>query len=160
MLWRCKSTNRQAYAKVKVCMQINMHVCNLTHTHSGTSCDLSYHATKGPGPVVLCHDLSILWGFLCWIKTINSPTNPISYLPWNEAWGEQKDNWVGEASEEGHMHLRGSQLSVTSFLMIGMADGKRYTHMCPAHLRHVSLSPAAPGLCWLASECICRITAR
>lgn len=82
---------------------------------------------KGVTHVVLCHNLCIFWGFLCW-KEINFPSNPISYLAHTlKSDDKQRTDWVGEAQEREAQHLWDSQPSVTSFLMISMADGRRDT---------------------------------
>lgn len=110
----------------------------------------------GGSPVVFRHNRGIFRGFLCWVKIINSPTNPpISYLPTKLCPEDNKGvTELGRRTKRGTCIFK-SQLSVTSFLMISMADGTRYTHMCPC----------VSGLCHplhqrsvLASEIIHRIT--
>lgn len=100
----------------------------------------------GGGPVVFWHNRGIFRGFLCWVKIINSPANPsISYLPTKLCPEDNKGVTELRRHTKRGTCIFGSQLSVTSFLMISMADGTRQTHMCPMCLRLVS--PAAPVLC-------------
>lgn len=105
MLWRCKSTNRQKYAKEKVCMQINMHVCNLTHTHT-VGHHVTFHAKpQGTRPCGLVSRPEHLMGIPS-LNTINQlphKSNLISAL--------KRSSRITKASPSGRGIRRGAHAS-------------------------------------------------